>query len=114
MDLPQRWIIARQDEQTEWEFFVDRGTWSSKLAEAFLFFTLWGAEEARVHSAGDLGTVRNAAEVQEFVGIIARPQGAEAATQGKTDDMRLLRNRPTSGSRNDEGLQARQARVVLQ
>jgi hypothetical protein len=79
MDLHQRWVIARQDADTEWEFFVDRGLWSPKLGEAFLFNTLWGAEEARVHSAGGRGTVRNAADVHEFAGILTQPQGTEAA-----------------------------------
>lgn len=80
MDLQHRWVIARQDAETEWEFFVDRGIWSPKLSDAFLFYTLWGAEEARVHSAGGQGTVRNRAEVQEFASVLAPLQGAEAAT----------------------------------
>ena len=79
MDLQQRWVIARQDADTEWAFFVNRGLWSAKLSEAFLFYTLWGAEEARVHSAGGQGTVRNAAEVQEFATVLAHSQSAEAA-----------------------------------
>jgi hypothetical protein len=78
MDLRQRWIIARQDADTNWEFFVDRGRWTTKLNEATLFYTLWGAEEAREHSAGAQGAVRNASDVYEFAGATARPEGMEA------------------------------------
>lgn len=69
MDLRQRWIIARQDQDAEWEFFVNRGQWSTKLAEATHFYTLWGAEEAHVHSAEGRGAVRNAADVYEFAAV---------------------------------------------
>ena len=79
MDLHQRWVIARQDEHTDWHFFVDRGRWTTNLQEAVLFYTLWGAEEAWQHSAGGQGKVRNAAEVYEFAATVAQPGAAEAA-----------------------------------
>lgn len=79
MDLRQRWVIARQNSETDWEFFADRGRWTTKFEEAFLFYTLWGAEEARVHSAGGHGSVRNAADVQEFAAVLPDHAGVEAA-----------------------------------
>lgn len=80
MDLRQRWVIARQNHDTDWEFFVDVGRWTSKLPEAFLFYTLWGAEEAWEHSAGGHGKVRNAAEVYEFAASpTTTPELSEAA-----------------------------------
>ena len=80
MDLRQRWVIARQDHHADWEFFADRGIWTKDFHAAVLFYTLWGAEEARSHSAGGHGEVRNAADVAEFVLTAARPPGsAEAA-----------------------------------
>lgn len=66
MDLRQRWVIARQDHHTDWEFFADRGLWTKQFQGAVLFRTLWGAEEAKTHSAGGHGDVRNASEVAEF------------------------------------------------
>ena len=81
MDLRQRWVITRQDHDTNWQFFADRGRWTAKLEEAVHFYTLWGAEEAREHSAGGHGVVRNAAEVYEFAAVHGKPQadvGAEA------------------------------------
>lgn len=78
MDLRQRWLITRQDKDAAWEFFVDRGQWSSKLAEAALFYTLWGAEEAHVHSAGGQGGVRNAADVYDFAAV-PHPEGVGVA-----------------------------------
>ena len=80
MDLRQRWVIAHQEPDTQWQFFADRGRWTTHLHEAVLFHTLWGAEEAMAHSAGGKGTVRNAADVYEFVAPLgASLQGAEAA-----------------------------------
>jgi hypothetical protein len=80
MDLRQRWVIAYQEPDTQWQFFADRGRWTTHLHEAVLFHTLWGAEEALAHSAGGKGTVRNAADVYEFAATLATaaPQ-AEAA-----------------------------------
>ena len=77
MDLRQRWVIARQDHHTDWEFFVDRGLWTKDFHGAVLFYTLWGAEEARAHSAGGHGDVRNAAEVAEFA--LSQPPAAAHA-----------------------------------
>ena len=76
MDLRQRWVIARQDHHTDWEFFVDRGVWTRDFRAAVLFYTLWGAEEARAHSAGGRGEIRNAADVAEFVLTTPRPPGS--------------------------------------
>ncbi len=77
MDLRQRWIIARQDKDTDWEFFAERGQWTNQLHEAVLFYTLWGAEEAWMHSAGGHGTVHNAAELYEFAATIVPVHAAE-------------------------------------
>ena len=66
MELRNRWLIARQDSETHWEFFADRGVWTKDLHRAVHFLTLWGAEEAQIHSAGGQGVVRNAADVYEF------------------------------------------------
>lgn len=77
MDLRQRWVIARQDHHTNWEFFADRGVWTKDFHVAVLFHTLWGAEEARAHSAGGHGDVRNAAEVAEFA-LSHGPASAQA------------------------------------
>lgn len=83
MDLRQRWVIARQNVHTDWEFFADRGVWTDDLHWAALFYTLWGAEEALVHSAAGQGSVRNAAEVYEFAVSGPKPvEGAEAAAWG--------------------------------
>jgi hypothetical protein len=80
MDLQQRWVIAHQDASTEWHFFADRGRWTTNVHEAVHFHTLWGAEEARAHSAGGQGTVRNASDVYEFAASPAKQiEGAEAA-----------------------------------
>ena len=95
MDLRQRWIIARQDQDTNWEFFVDRGRWTSKIHDAALFYTLWGAEEAHVHSAGGQGTVRNAAEIYEFAGPAspAAPQTSRRPTHPSGRTRRRSRRR---------------------
>ena len=79
MDLRQRWVIARQDANADWEVFADRGRWTRHLDEAVYFHTLWGAEEAHAHSAAGQGVVRNAAEVHEFAAAITKPSPAEAA-----------------------------------
>ena len=79
MDLRQRWVIARQDHETAWEFFVDRGLWTSDFRRAVLFYTLWGAEEAKAHSAGGHGEVRNAADVADFAIRVIPPAGGKAA-----------------------------------
>lgn len=81
MDLRQRWVIARQDHHTDWEFFADRGIWTKDFHAAVLFYTLWGAEEARTHSAGGHGDVRNAADVMEFAvrHMPAKPSAEAAA-----------------------------------
>lgn len=82
MDLRQRWVIARQNPQTDWEFFADRGVWTSDLHRAVLFYTLWGAEEAVVHSAGGQGRVRNAADAYEFAVSSSGTPQEEAETTG--------------------------------
>ena len=80
MDLRQRWVIARQDAHTDWEFFADRGIWTKELHAAALFHTLWGAEEAFLHSAGSQGTVYNAADVYERAVAVSKDAvGAEAS-----------------------------------
>lgn len=65
MDLRQRWVIARQNVHTDWEFFADRGLWTPSFHNALLFHALWGAEEARTQSASGQGAVYNAADVHE-------------------------------------------------
>ena len=67
MDLRQRWLLARQDPDADWEFFADRGRWSRELGDAVLFHALWGAEEAHAHNAAAQSVVRNAADVYDFV-----------------------------------------------
>ena len=80
MDLRQRWIIARQNVHTDWEFFADRGIWTTDLERAAMFHTLWGAEEALVHSAGGQGAVNNAADIYERAASTPKGiEGAEAA-----------------------------------
>lgn len=90
MDLRQRWIIARQDKDTDWEFFADRGQWTSQLHEAVLFYTLWGAEEAWAHSAAGYGKVHNARAVR--VGCNSRPIAGNCRDRriGALYDMRHL------------------------
>ena len=80
MDLRHRWVIARQDVQTDWEFVADRGVWTKDFHRAVLFYTLWGAEEGKAHSAGGHGDVRNAADVADFAVPTSKTQTiAEAA-----------------------------------
>ena len=67
VDLRHRWVIARQSDNGDWEFFAGVGIWSQDLLNgAVLFNALWSAEEARTHSADGQGTVRNAAEAYDF------------------------------------------------